>query len=190
MNNILYPILQLKEFIIISAAVLVILSVLVFIAMGRGERGLNDFGWQMLFAGLNRREILYVAFGISQICLIVSLPVSDSSIGAVQAAALVLLCVLKGICGLSVTGFFGEIFYAALMGAALSIGDLLRDYMRETGVEFYIGTIWLLLVLFIVQYSVYYFLKGLERMLRRHETKGYEPDRAGGVGEYGEEGEK
>lgn len=171
MNNILYPILELKEFIIISVAVLAVLSVIVFAAMGRGERRLDRFGWQMLFAGLNKRELLYVAFGISQICLIVSLPVSDSSIGVVQAAALAAICILKGICGLSLAGFFGEVLYAVLMGAALSIGDLLRDYMRETGIEFYIGTIWILLVLFVMQYSIYYFLKGLERMLRKHETK-------------------
>lgn len=190
MNNILYPILQLKEFIIISVAVLAVLSVFVFIAMGRGERGLNDFGWQMLFPGLNKRELLYVALGVSQICLILSLPVSDSSIGEVQIVALVLLCLLKGICGLSITGFLGEAFYTVLMGAALSIGNLLRDYMRETGIEFYIGTIWILLVLFITQYSIYYFLKGLERMLRKHETKGYGPDKTGGAGEYREEGER
>lgn len=179
MNNILYPILELKEFIICSVAALVLLTVVVFIAMGRRKNKLDHFGWQMLFLGLSSRELLYLAFSISQICLIVSLPIADSSLGTVQVVALGALCLLKGLCGLSLTGFFGEIFYTLLMGAALTIGNLLRDYMRETGIELYIGTIWILLILFIVQYSIYYFFRGLERMLHRHETKEYRLDGSG-----------
>lgn len=189
MNNILNPILELKAFIISSVAVLVLLTLVVFVAMGRKRDKLDRFGWQMLFLGLNKRELFYLAFSISQICLIVSLPVSGSSVGVVQAVALLSVCVLKGICGLSLTGFLSEIFYTVMMVAALFIGNLLRDYMRETGIEFYIGTIWSLLVLFIIQYSIYYFLKGLERMLQKHEKKGYRSDRTGRTEEYGEESE-
>ncbi len=171
MNNILYPVLELKLFLILMMAVIMLFGVLVFFAMGRTELRMNRFGWQMLFFGLRKRELFCIALTVSQLCLVIASAAPSSSVGIVQAAAFLFLCAAKALCAPSLAGILGDVFYTALMWAALSIGNLLSDYMKETGVEFYIGAIWVLLSLFTVQYSVYYFLKEIERLLRRHEER-------------------
>ena len=171
-NYVLYPVLELRHFIRIMTGTLVLMTLFVLFLMGQRKRGIGDFKWQALFLGRTPREMWYMAFGAAQVCFILSVTLFSGSMGTVQIAALGLLCIAKSILGLSVQGFFGELFYGGLMGAALAIENLLRDYMRETGVELYIGTIWALLALFIVQYSIYYFIRGLERMLLRHEMAG------------------
>ncbi len=174
MNNyILYPIVELKGFIIFSIVALVMLTFLTLFFMGKKKKGMKDFGWQALFLGRSRRELFLVCLGISQVCLVFSIIFFGESLGTVQITALLVLCILRGILGLSVTGFFGELVYGGLMGAALGIETLLLDYMRETGAELYIGLIWGLLTLFILQYSIYYFVRNLERMLLKHEKQKY-----------------
>lgn len=170
MNSyILYPVLGLRGFIIFFVAVLVLFTFIALFLMGRKKKGLRNFGWQGLFLGLTNREFIFISLGISQICLIFSLVIFPTSMGAVQITAILLLCFLRAVLGFSVSGAVNEVIYAVLSVAALMAAGLLRDYMRETGVEVYIGTVWVLLSVFILQYSLYYFIKSLERTLRRHE---------------------
>lgn len=169
-NYILYPILELRGYIILSVIILVILTMIVLIMMGRKKDGMKDFKWQGMFLGMSAREMILTALGISQICLIWSIVIFSSEIGMVQIAALAVLCLIKGILGLSFMGLLSEILYGVLAGASLAIENLLLGYMRETGVEVYIGIIWGLLILFIAQYSIYFFYKSLERMLLKHEV--------------------
>lgn len=171
MNNILYAVLELKLFLLMTMGAAALLGVFVFFVMGRKRQKLNRYGIQMLVFGLTHRELCCLALNISQICLMLSLLIAGSAFGVVQAAALLCVCVMKGVLGLSVAGAFGDVVYTAFMGAALSVAALLRDYIRETGMDFYIGAIWILLGLFILQYSIYYFLKETERMLYKHEQK-------------------
>lgn len=168
-SYILYPVLELQDFIRLMTGALVLMTLFVLLLMGRKKRGIKDFKWEALFLGRTVREMWYMAFGIAQVCFVISTALFSGSVGMVQITALVFLGIARSILGLSIQGFFGELVYGVLMGAALAIENLLRDYMRETGVELYIGAIWVLLALFIIQYSAYYFIRGLERMLQRHE---------------------
>lgn len=168
-NYVLYPIIELRGFIILSVAVLILLTLAVLFLMGKKKTGMNQFGWQGMFLGMKRRETVQIALGISQLLFVLSVIIFSVSMGTVQIAAIAILCVAKGILTFSPAAFGGEVIYGILMGVALMIENLLKDYMRETGVELYIGIIWILLVLFILQYSLYYFIKSLERMLMQHE---------------------
>ena len=168
-NFILYPIVELKGFIIFSVIVLFFSTVMVLFFMGRTKAGMEAFRWQALFLGRTRREIVWMCLGISQISLVVSTVCFFVPMGIVQIAALGLLCVVKGILGLSPGGFFGELVFGGLTGTALMAGNLLMDYMKETGVDVYILLIWAMLSLFVIQYGIYFFIKGLERMLQQHE---------------------
>lgn len=168
-SYILYPVLELQNFIRVMLGFLIIATVLVLFYMGQKKRGIGDFKWQALYLGRSARELWLMAFGASQMCFVTATALFPESIGTVQITALVILCVARGILGLSLQGFVSEIVYGLLMGAALMIENLLWDYMQETGVELYIGVVWALLALFIVQYSIYYFIRGLERMLQRNE---------------------
>ena len=171
-NYLLYPVLELKGFILFSMGTLVFLTVCSLFIMGRKKDGIGDFGWQALLFGLNRRDIFRVALGISQVCFVFSSIVFKVPMGIVQIAALAVLCLVRGLLELSLAGFAGEILYGLMMGTALFVENLLRDYMEETGAELYIGLIWGLLCLFVLQYGIYYLMKGLERILRGHERVG------------------
>lgn len=168
-SYVLYSVLELQDFIRMMTGALVMMTLLVLFLMGQKKRGMKDLRRLALFLGRTRREMWYMALGVAQVCFVLSVALFSGSVGMVQIAALTLLCIARSILGLSFQGFVGELVYGVLMGAALAIENLLRDYMRETGVELYIGAIWVLLALFIVQYSIYYFIRGLERMLRKHE---------------------
>lgn len=171
-SYILYPVLELRDFIRLMTGALVLLTLLVLFLMGSKKRGMKDFRWETLFLGRTARELWHMALGVAQMCFVISTALLSGAVGTIQIAALVFLCTARSILGLSLQGFLGELVYGALVGAALAIENLLRDYMRETGVELYIGAIWALLALFIIQYSIYYFIRGLERMLQRHEMAG------------------
>lgn len=168
-NYFLYPVLELQNFIILSLGVLFLCTLVSFYFMGKRKKGLKDFGMQALFLGLNKREILLIALHLTQICFVFSVALFRPPAEAVQIAVFGIFCILRGLLEFSLVGIGRELVYGAMMGTALAVGSLLRDYMEETGVEFYMAFIWALLCLFILQYSVYYFLKSLERMLQRHE---------------------
>ncbi len=168
-NYILYPIVELKGFIILSVIFLFFCTALVLFFMGRAKAGMEAFRWQALFLGRTRREIIWMSMGISQIAFVVSTVCFFVPMGTVQITALALLCVMKGILGLSLGGFIGELVFGGLTGTALMAGNLLMDYMKETGVDVYILLIWAMLSLFVIQYGIYFFIKGLERMLQQHE---------------------
>lgn len=171
-SYILYPVLELQNYIRVMLCLLILLTAFVLFFMGRKKGGIADFKWQALYFGRSARELWLMAFGASQMCFVIAAALFPETMGTVQITALALLCAVRGILGLSLQGLAAEAIYGLLMGAALTIENLLRDYMRETGVELYIGVIWALLALFIVQYSIYYFIRGLERMLQRHEKAG------------------
>ncbi len=168
-NYILYPIVELKGFIIFSVIFLFFGTAMVLYFMGRAKAGMEAFRWQALFLGRTRREIIWMCLGISQIALVVSTICFFVPMGIVQITALALLCATKGFLGLSLGGFMGELLFGGLTGTALMAGNLLMDYMKETGVDVYILLIWAMLSLFVIQYGIYFFIKGLERMLQRHE---------------------
>lgn len=166
---VLYPVVELRGYIILTVVLLFLLTAAVLVLMGRRRRGLETFQWQAVFLGLSKREILWMAMGLSQIVFVAAMIFFFDSVGTVHLAALAILCVVKAVLGLSFTGIIGEVVYGGLTGVALLTGNLLLDYMNETGLDVYIFLIWVLLSLFVLQYSVYYFIKGLERMLWRHE---------------------
>lgn len=168
-NYILYPIVELKWFIVFSVILLFFGTAMVLLFMGRAKAGMEAFRWQALFLGRTRREIVWMCLGISQIAFVISTVCFFVPMGNVQITALALLCVARGILGLSPSGFFGELLFGGLTGTALMAGNLLMDYMNETGVDLYILLIWAMLSLFVIQYGIYFFIKGLERMLQQHE---------------------
>lgn len=168
-NYILYPILELKGYIVITVIFLFLLTLLVLYLMARKKSGMEAFEWQALFLGRTRREIVWIALGISQVTFVLASVFFFVPMGTVQFAALAFLCAAKGILGLSPGSIPGEAVFGGLTAAALMAGNLLIDYMKETGMDLYILLIWAMLCLFVIQYSFYYFIKGLERMLQQHE---------------------
>ena len=168
-NYVLYPILEMKGYIIITVAILFLLTLSALYTMGRRKRGMKAFGWQALLLGRTKIELVWMSLGISQIAFVLSMVFFFVPMGTVQLAALILLCGAKGLLTLSPGRIMGEAVFGGLTGTALMAGNLLIDYMKDTGMDIYILLIWALLSLFVIQYSFYFFIKGLERMLQQHE---------------------
>ncbi|MCI8382580.1 MAG: hypothetical protein HFI07_12475 [Lachnospiraceae bacterium] len=168
-NYFLYPVLELQSFILLSVGCLFLGTFLCFYFMGRKKKGIRDFTSQAVFFVLSGREQLWFTLHISQICFIAAVVFFRAPAQLIQIMVLGAFCLGRGILEFAPGSLIRELVYGVLMGTALGVCNLLKDYMRETGVEFYIALIWGLLCLFILQYSVYYFLKSLERMLQRHE---------------------
>lgn len=195
-DYILYTVVELQGFLILSVAILFLVTVLTLLLMGRKRLGMKDFGWQGFFLGRTARELLLVATALLQFAFICAAAFFRMPMETVQIAALAILCAAKGILSFSLPAFAGEAAYGVLMGAALTIGNLLQDYMRQTGVEAYIGLIWGLLILFILLYAAYWFLKSLERILLRYEKTGRKKNlfyflvrRRGGGGSHRQRGD-
>ena len=53
--------------------------------------------------------------------------------------------------------------------AAMTAGNLLRDFMTDTGFSVYMMAVYVLLLIFEIQYAVYHLVKGLERMTAKDE---------------------
>jgi len=168
-NYILYPIVELKGYIILLVVLLFLATGLALFLMGKKRQNIAAFGWQALFLGRTKRELLWMCLGLSQMIFVIAMIFFFTTVGKVQLTAWTLLCVVKGIVGLSVSGLIGELFYGGMTVAALMTGNLLIDYMEDTGLDVYIFLVWALLSLFVIQYGLYSFVRGLERMLRQHE---------------------
>jgi len=184
-NYILYPVLELRDYILATLAVLVALTLYVLFLMGRRRRGLGSFGWQGVFVGRTRRELMSMAIGISEMTFVVSMLLSQRSVGIVHLAALFVLCLSRGLLSLSPQALFGELVFGGLTAGGLMAANLLSDYISSAGTDWYMALVWGFLCLFLLQYSVYYFIKSLERMLRQHE-KNRERHRADDSGEDGD----
>lgn len=162
----LYPVTELKIFIIGAVGTLGLLTVLVLYFMAGRKSGMREFGLQALFFVLTGRELLWLAAGICQFVFLISVLFFPVSVGIVQLAALALLCFFRAVLEFTPGAAGGEALYGVMMGVSLLASGLLKDYMKETGTELYIAAIWGLLALFTVQYGLYYFIKSLERLLR------------------------
>ena len=53
--------------------------------------------------------------------------------------------------------------------AAMTAGNLLRDFMTDTGLSIYMLIVYILLIIFEIQYAIYHMIKGLERMTAKNE---------------------
>lgn len=168
-NYFLYPVLELQSFILLGVGSLFLSALFCFYFMGKKKKGIREFAPQAVFFVLSGREQFLFTLHISQICFVAAAVFFRAPAQIIQIAALGIFCAARGLLELTPGSLIREAVYGAMMGTALAVCSLLRDYMRETGVEIYIALIWGLLCLFILQYSVYYFLKSLERMLQRHE---------------------
>lgn len=168
-NYILQPILELKGFIVTAVAAAVLLAAAVLFMLERRKSGLGAFGIQALFLNRKPLELCFLSLGFLELVFVASMILFPASMGREQLVLLACLCVLRGIAGLSAAELAAEAVYGVLAGAALTAASLLHDYMADTGTDWYVNTVRILLLAFLVQYSLYHLIKGVERMLRRNE---------------------
>ncbi len=166
-NYLLYPILELKNFIILSMAVMVLLTIVLFFLMGRKKTGIKSFGALAFFFPLNVRDLLLLSVGILEMVYVIAMLVWPTDFGQVQIILLVLLCGGRSIGFLSLRRAVGEIMYGVMTAAGLAAGNLLLDYIRETGMDWYIFAVYILLAVFLILYGLYHQVRGAEQIIVR-----------------------
>lgn len=168
-NYILQPVLELKAFIITAAVAAVMLTGALLLVLERRKSGLGSFGLQALFLNRKPLELCFLSLGFLELVYVAAMIAYPVSMGREELVLLAALCVLRAAAGLSVSEIAAEAAYGVLTAAALTAGSLLHDYMADTGTDWYVMTVRILLLVFLVQYSLYHLIKGVERMLRRNE---------------------
>lgn len=169
-NYILQNVLELRGFILINVAAILLLTVAALVMLGRKRRGLRSFGVpEALLMSCSQWDLCFLALGGLELGFVFSLVLFPQPLGQEQVVLLAALCLLRGALGWKSGAVPAELLYGVMAAAALTAGGLLHDFMSETGFDWYIMVIRILLSGFIIQYSLYHFIKSVERMLRRNE---------------------
>lgn len=171
-NDILQSVLELQGFIILSAAMAVLSAFGILFWLEREKSGMGAFGIQALFLKRTPFELAFLALGLLELVFAASGILWPSRMGREQLVLLAMLCLFRSITGLSLEGLAAEAAYGVLTAGALTAGSMLHAYMAETGFDAYVMCARILLSVFLVQYSLYHLIKGVERMLRRNEKMG------------------
>ncbi len=166
-NYLLYPVLELKNFIILSMICMVLLTVVLFFWMGRKKTGIKSFGMLAFFYPLTVRDLILLSMGILELIFVFAMLVWPADFGRVQISLLVLLCGGRAVGFLSLRRAVGEVLYGGMTAAGLAAGNMLLDYIRETGMDWYILAIYILLALFLILYALYHQVRGAEQIIER-----------------------
>lgn len=167
---VLTTVLELRGFIICSALAIAVLVIWVIVMMGRRKQGIKDFGLQAMFYARTWRELLCMALSISEVTFVLSVCIWGTEMGTVQIATLGLICIIRGIIELSIAGLISELLFGISEGMALFLGGMLLSYMKQTGTDWYILVIQILLALFVTQYAVYHIIRSTGRILKHGAT--------------------
>ena len=122
-----------------------------------------------LFVGRTPLLLFFLSLGVLELVYVAAMIAYPVSMGRGQLILLAALSVLRAAAGRSAAELAAEAAYGILAAAALTAGSLLHDYMADTGIDWYVMAVRILLLAFLVQYSLYHLIKGVERMLRRNE---------------------
>ncbi len=168
-NYVLQAVLELRGFILLMVAIFIFLSMSTLVFMGKRKPGIGSFGiWEALLISSNQRGLCQLSLGFLEIGFVAALLLKPAPMGRGQLILLILLCLSQGCIGWSVESLLAELLYGMMAAAALTAGGLLHDFMAETGFDWYILVIRILLSGFMIQYSLYHFVKGVERILRHN----------------------
>lgn len=169
LNNILAGILSIKFYILGSLAAGLGLSLLILTLGSRRKKGLTRYGWQALFFGQSGKDSFLLSLLISQLVFAVAGALGNLKVTPVTGAAFAALALLACILERKAAGTAEQIVFTVMCLAALTAGNLLRDFMADTGFSIYMLAVYVLLLLFEIQYAFYHLVKGLERMTAGNE---------------------
>lgn len=174
-NYILHSITELKEFIILVLVATCLLFAMVLLFATRKKTAISQFYLQRLFLGLNLKEVVFLAFGILEVIYAISMILFRKDFTTVQIASVIVLLLARIVTSPSIKMILPEVVLSAIFAASFLIGNLLLDYLSETGFDLYIFLICSLLSLFVIIYSIFHVVKTTGNMAECHERRrGYE----------------
>jgi hypothetical protein len=165
MESIYESLLDLKEVLIIGVLIGVgFFSVLAVRAgnIGWKKRNIRFFG---IFTGLNIREMLWMSVGSVRILFIICFCVFAQRMGLLYTAFYLVLCLLAIFSFIKISRMLIEIVNTVAVYASLTALDILFGYFQDVNNNILILTVYILLSLFTILYSVYFFMRGISSMI-------------------------
>ena len=169
LNSILAGILSIKYFIVGSVLAALAMSVLLLTIGSRRKKGLAVYGWQALFFNMSLTDCMLLSTLISQLLFVVTGALGNTRITPVTGVVFAVLAAAGCILERRASGFAEQAVFTAMALAAMTAGNLLRDFMADTGFSIYMLVVYVLLIIFEIQYALYHLVKGLERLTADHE---------------------
>jgi hypothetical protein len=133
----------------------------------------GDIGWQKrnirfygIFIGLTVREYLWISVGAVRILFIIVVCIFTQRMGIAHTALYIALFLLSEFTFFGFPRVLIDLINAAVGYAALTTLSILMGYFTDINNNPMILVIYILLSLFTVLYSVYFFLRGLSDLIR------------------------
>lgn len=176
MSYLIYQTAKLKEFIVASGIAGVIIMTGFLLMAVRPKRGMRQYGWQALFFSMGIRDIGYMAVITLQFLFAFSSVAGQVSIDRIHVVLAAALCILRILLKPGMVGIFTDMGSTALILIMLLADNLLAGFLKQTVRDWGIRGMHMLLCIFIVEFAMYYFFRGLWQLLK---AKGREGDRLG-----------
>lgn len=166
MSYLIYQTAKLKEFMAASGMAGIIIMTGFLLMAVRPKRGMKQYGWQALFFSMSIRDIWYMAVIILQFLFAFSSVAAQVSIDRIHVVLAVVLCILRIILKPGIAGILTDMGSAALILIMLLADNLLAGFLKQSVRDWGIRGMHMLLCIFIVEFALYYFFRGLWQLLK------------------------
>lgn len=134
------------------------------------QRRMRVFG---LFYNMEPLEILHISTGFLRVLFVAAVVLFALQMKAVHIIFYVVIFLLCNLTFFAPKRFLFDLVNAVVVFAALLVGNILMGYYRDVSGDGRIFTVYALLGLFVVVYSLYFYLKDCTDLLRyKIETLG------------------
>ena len=167
MDRLLSMILEFKELIIIGLVVGGVFFVLSSYYSGNitwKSRSTRIFG---VFIGLNTNEMLWLSVGVVRILFVICVCTFTWRLGVAHAAFYFTLFLISAITFFEFPRVLIELINSVAVYAALIALGILIGYYRDINNEPMIVVIYVLLSVFAVLYSVYFYMRGISDLIKK-----------------------
>lgn len=166
MDSLLNALYELKELLIICIAGGVVFFAFFSVIAGNitwKSRSLRLLG---LFMGLSIKDMLWMSAGAVRILYIITVCVFTQRITTMHTVLYIALVLISVVTFLGFPRVLIDLVNAAAVYAALIALGILIGYFRDVNNEPMIIVVYVLLSIFIVLYSVYFYMKGVSEMIK------------------------
>jgi hypothetical protein len=166
-NLILFNILKFLDFIIITfSSIFLIIIILVFLLkkINIKSKRIALFG---LFLNLNKRSVLMLSISFTRYLYIIYSVLLCDRISEVNLTVLLILTVLYNGINFDIKGLLFDLINNLIIYFALVSCNILITYIFDVNLDYYLLTLLILLGVFIINYASYFFIKGMNDVLKR-----------------------
>jgi len=172
MSYLIYQVLKLKEFLLAAGVSGILMMAAFLFAAARPKQGMKEYGWQALFFSVKGKDMVYLAVLMLQVLFAVSAVLGQVTVERIHLLVLAALCLLRILLLPGAVSAVADAGSAVLTAAMLMADNLLAGFLRQAGRDWWITVMHVFLCIFIVEFALYSFFRGLQRLLQIREKGG------------------